>query len=544
MSKFKTFIKRYLIEILLILFSLFFGFWLMFSTFSYEDGSMLIATKAWSDFASHIPLIRSFSFGDNFPPEYPLFSGEPIRYHFLFYLLVGMLEKTGLRIDYALNIPSALSFSALLIVVYFLAKTLFQSKWIGILSVVFLLLNGSLSFLEFFKNHPLSTNTINDVISNATFPSFAPYGKGIVSAFWNLNIYTNQRHLALPLAILFMIIFLVVKSEQERKLFSKYLVIVFGVLLGLLSFSHSSVFIMAYATLGILFLLLPQQRKLMFIMLLIGIAISLPRILFLKETANFIPTINLRYLLPNLTPISFLHYWFMNLGLFFLLIPIGVLLSSSLQKKVFLAFFSLFIIGHTIQFSPEVASNHKFFNVFLMVGNMFTAYLLVKLWRSHVIIKAIIPFLVLSLTLSGIIDFFPIKNDRFMVLPDYPINQDIKWIMNNTPKNAVFLNSSYLYNSASLAGRKIFLGWPYFSWSLGYNTLQREVLLKQLFNTNNLGWECSVLKENKISYIAVEEKPDPQILINREFFRENFEIAYKNSVSGLTVFNPAKRCHF
>jgi hypothetical protein len=67
----------------------------MFSTFSYKDGNMLIASKAWSDFASHIPLIRSFSFGNNFPPQYPLFSGPPIKYHFLFYAFVGLLEKLG-----------------------------------------------------------------------------------------------------------------------------------------------------------------------------------------------------------------------------------------------------------------------------------------------------------------------------------------------------------------------------------------------------------------------------------------------------------------
>src|SRR5574340_918749 len=100
----------YLPEICLSIAAFCFSVWLMFHTFSYQSGSMLIAIKAWSDFASHIPLIRSFSLGNNFPPEYPIFPGEPIRYHFLFYLLVGLLEKAGLRIDWALNLPSALSF--------------------------------------------------------------------------------------------------------------------------------------------------------------------------------------------------------------------------------------------------------------------------------------------------------------------------------------------------------------------------------------------------------------------------------------------------
>ena len=115
---------------ILLFFLLLFSFFLMVRTFSYDakTNSMLIATKAWSDFGSHIPLIRSFSMGDNYSrlfngqaPEYPLFPGEPIRYHFLFYALVGLLEKTGIRIDWALNIPSALGFFFLMVMIWVLA---------------------------------------------------------------------------------------------------------------------------------------------------------------------------------------------------------------------------------------------------------------------------------------------------------------------------------------------------------------------------------------------------------------------------------------
>ena len=116
------------LEIILVISLSVFSFWLMFSTFSYENGSMLIGSRAWSDFAGHIPLIRSFSFGSNFPPEYPIFPGELIRYHFLFYLMVGMLEKIGLRIDFALNILSSLSFFLLIFSIYLLGKILFKSK--------------------------------------------------------------------------------------------------------------------------------------------------------------------------------------------------------------------------------------------------------------------------------------------------------------------------------------------------------------------------------------------------------------------------------
>ena len=201
---------------------LIFSSWLMFHTFGYDgtsnvpaafDGgstqkNILIARACWSDFGSHIPLIRSFSMGDNFDrlrslqsPEYPLFSGEPIRYHFLFYMVVGLLEKIGLRLDWALNIPSILGFTLLLAGIWSLAVVLFKDKKIAILSIIFFLFNGSLSFLKFFKDHPISLNTPLDILRANAFPAFGPWDGGQITAFWNLNIYTNQRHLAWGFAI-------------------------------------------------------------------------------------------------------------------------------------------------------------------------------------------------------------------------------------------------------------------------------------------------------------------------------------------------------
>ncbi|MBU2632747.1 hypothetical protein KKG52_03455 [Patescibacteria group bacterium] len=137
MKRIKQILKKNQLEFLLVTLFFIFSWWLMFLTFSYNNGEMQIATRVWSDFASHIPLIRSFSFGYNFPTEFPLFPGEPIRYHFLFYFFVGIIEKLGLRIDYALNIPSIFGFTFLLFMIYFFAKGVFKSKFIGILSVVF-----------------------------------------------------------------------------------------------------------------------------------------------------------------------------------------------------------------------------------------------------------------------------------------------------------------------------------------------------------------------------------------------------------------------
>ena len=540
----KKFFKKNLVEVFVFSFTFIFGFWLMFSTFGYKDGSILIAPKARSDFGSHLPLIRSFSLGDNFPPEYPIFPGEPIRYHFLFYLLVGLIERAGVKIDLALNIPSALSFSFLLITVYLLAKTVFKSRLVGILSIIFLIFSGSLSFLEFFKANPLSIDTPLEILSNTTFPSFGPYDGKIVSAFWNLNIYTNQRHLAPPLALLLFLVYWILKNEQKRKKIKWYYALFWGVFLGLLPFSHSSIFIMAFAILAIFFLLFTRQRKEIFLILTLGAILAAPRALFLKETATFVPQIQPGYLITNnLNPNTFLTYWFMNFGLFFVLIPIGFLLSPKNGKKLFPAFPSLFVIGNLVQFSPEMASNHKFFNVFLIVGNMFAAFVVYKLWKKHWLTKLFVVPIIFFLVFSGIIEFFAVANDGLGATPDYPKNPDVAWIMENTPRDAVFLNSTYLYDSASLAGRKIFFGWPYFAWSVGHDTNARAKVIEKMLDPPDLPTLCRLLKENNIDYASIQGAGHNEAFeINFSFFEQNFNKVYTSENGKLEIYKVSPTC--
>ncbi len=544
MNKLENYLKKNILEICFLIFSLFFSFWLMFTTFGYKNGYMLIGSKAWSDFASSIPLIRSFSFGSNFPPEFPLFPGEPIHYHFIFFAIVGLLEKIGIRLDYALNIPSTIGFLSLLLVIYFLAIKLFNNKSIGILSVIFFLFNGSFSFIEFFKTHPLSFSIINDIIVNKTFPSFGPYDGKIISAFWNLNIYTNQRHLAFAFFLSLFIVFLLLNSVLKKRELNIYLSILLGLLLGFFFFFHLAVLLSTAIVITALAILFKEIRIPALIMLSIGGLISLPQYFYLQSgSESFKPFVSIGYLAQNyLTFLSCLKYWFLNLGLHTILIPVGLFFATKKLRKIFLAFFLIFILGNTIQFSPEIAANHKFFNYFMLIGVMFSAFALVKLWHAKNYFKPAVAILFFILIFSGIIDFFPIYNDSKITLADYPVNRNIEWIMKNTPKDSVFLNTQYLYDPASLAGRKIFLGWPYFPWSAGYDTQTRDDLRKNLLNSYDLNNFCKEIEENKLSYVELNLTEALDFPINYIFFESNFNKEYDNFNNQYEIFNVKDGC--
>ena len=515
---------------------------LMFKTFGVVGGDLKIASKAWSDFAATIPLIRSFSLGDNFPPEYPIFPGVPIRYHFVFFFLVGMLEKFGIRIDWALNGLSTVAFFALAVAIYFLAKEVFGKKSVAVLSVVLFAFNGSFSFLEFFKTHLIAINTFGEIISNTQFPSFGPYDGKIVSAFWNLNIYTNQRHLALAYAAFLALVLIIHRASQNPKMLTRTKTILLGLAIGIFPFIHTAVFGMMGLALIIFFFIYPQLRLKIFTIGAVAIFLAFPQISYIGASPVNFSYFNPGYLVDKPTLENLFVYWLSNLGLAAFLAPLGFLVAKRWQRKIFLPFLFLFVVGNLFQFTPDLPTNHKFFNLFIIGANLFVANYLVHLWKKGLVLKATVLILLFFLTFSGIIDIFPIFNDVYVQIPDYRNNPAANFIFLKTPKDSVFLNSSFLYNPASLAGRKIFMGWPYFAWSAGYDTDKSGKTMEKIYTSRERGEICKLLKENDLDYFTVEDTSrDPNYPdIDVGFFEREFKSIYKDKT--LEIFNTSQNC--
>ncbi len=497
----------------------------MTKTFNINStGNLEISTKVWSDFAATIPLIRSFSFGSNFPPEYPIFAGPPIRYHFGFFYLVGFLEKAGLPLDIALNSLSILAFFSLLIVIYYLGKTVFERKSVGVLSVFLFLFNGSLSFIEYFKNNPPSLNTFSQIVHNNTFSSFGPYDGNIVSAFWSLNIFTNQRHLALAYASFLALILLIYSLANTSKKITIIQALLIGIFIGIFPLVHLAVFGMIGIALLVFFIIYPKLRIYILVAGVTALAIAIPLILSMGSSQVSTSFFRPGYLVEQLTLANFTQFWFYNLGFVLILAPIGFLLSSKKQRKLFIPFIVLFVVGNLFQFSTEIAANHKFFNVFVIGANFYVAFLIVRLWKKRIAGKIASILLLFLLTLSGIIDLFPILNDTRLEIKDYPNDPSVSFILENTPKDSVFLNSSFLYDPASIAGRKIYLGWPYFSWSAGYDTSKRHNLMNDMFSSSDKDSACSALLSENIDYLEIINPTELEgVSINYNFFDQNFE---------------------
>jgi len=532
------------IETLIFILFFFFSLALMWKTFRISpEGDLEIATKAWSDFSATIPLIRSFSLGNNFPPQYPIFAGPPIRYHFIFFLIVGLLEKIGIRLDFALNTLSSLAFFSLLNLIYITGKRVFKNRAVGLISVLLFLFNGSFGFLEFFKKYPLSSKTMIDILQNTQFSTFGPYDGKVVSAFWSLNIFTNQRHLAFAYASFLLLAYLIFHYSNKPKELNYKKILLIAIFIGTFPFIHLAVFGMMGLSLIVSLFIYPKIGKKIIIIGFIAICLATPQLLYMGSSQNeshfFVPG----YLVENLTLTNFIIYWLYNFGLGTIFIPIGYFLANKNQRKFFLIFLILFIFGNLFRVSSEMSANHKFFNLFIIGANFFIANAIVKFWKYHSG-KVVSVFSIIFLTFTGVIDFFPIVNDTVITIKDYPNNLTVNYIVSNTPKNSVFLNSSYIFNPASLAGRKIFLGWPYFSWSAGYDTTSRDTELRSMLTPKSFSYLCTKLVNYKIDYIILDDPlANNDFQIDSRFFDTNFKTVFTDRSSMIKIYKVLPTCN-
>jgi DNA-binding beta-propeller fold protein YncE len=190
--------------------------WMMFASFNSGEGKLKIANAQYSDFGPNTALIQSFAVGHNFPTEYPHFSGDRIRYHFLFYFQAGNLEFLGLNPVWSLNLLSIVTLVAMLIVVMTLGEMLFNSRAVGRLGSLLFFFFGSLSYVPFLHKQASVRAAIQAIRQHGDYlPSIFPY-RGETWGTWSQVTYLNQRHFASAIGILMLVLVFLVIQYRAR----------------------------------------------------------------------------------------------------------------------------------------------------------------------------------------------------------------------------------------------------------------------------------------------------------------------------------------
>ena len=483
----------------------------MWFTFAYYKGEyFLMRSRLWSDFAAHLPMIRSFSLGDNFPPEYPQFANEPSRYHFLFYMLVGYMERIGINLAFALNTLSAIGLSLLLIMIFKFAEYFYGVKkkgaiFAGVLAVFFFLFNSSLSYVDYFQEKGVSLATIAGVVQVEQFINFGPWNGDDISAFWHWNVYTNQRHLAFSYALVLCIFWTLLRfSAKKKNQLSKTKRFLMILTMIVLPFFNLAAYAILLYMLFFWFVTNPSliKKRLLFYLLLIVVSIPSFYCYWQLDVGKVIFSPGFMAAEKNLWGI--IYYWWRNLGLYIILWPSLLVVGNKQQKKWLLMVAGLFLVANLFQLSTDMINNHKLINFFQLGIAVSLGVLLAKLWSRSLVAKLFVILLIPLLTLSGVMDASAIIHDRQVMLPDVVNLQLGIWVINNTAADSVFVTNQYLYNPVSLVGRKTYLDYGYFAWSMGYQDRPRRENLLDIFAPDSeLDRWCHLMTKEQIDYVML-----------------------------------------
>jgi len=190
--------------------------WMMFASFNTSGSKLQISNPEYSDFGPNTAIMQSFAVGHNFPTEYPHFSGDRIRYHFLFYFQAGNLEFLGLNPAWSLNLLSIVTLVAMLILAMTLGEVVFNSRAVGRLGSLLFFFFGSLSYVPFLHKQVSIRAAIEAVKRQGEFlPSIFPY-RGETWGTWSQVTYLNQRHFASAIGILMLVLVFLVIQYRAR----------------------------------------------------------------------------------------------------------------------------------------------------------------------------------------------------------------------------------------------------------------------------------------------------------------------------------------
>ncbi|MGA7276106.1 MAG: hypothetical protein WBX14_14765 [Candidatus Udaeobacter sp.] len=585
--------------------------WMMFASFNSKGSKLQIANPEYSDFGPNTALMQSFAVGHNFPTEYPHFSGDRIRYHFLFYFQAGNLEFLGLDPTWSLNLLSITTLVAMLIVVMTLGEVLFNSRTVGRLGSVLFFFFGSLSYVPFLHKQVSVRAAIEAIRHRGEFLGSIFQYRGDQWGTWSQVTYLNQRHFASAIGILMLVlVFLVIQYRARAARRSKPLsspdtvrpepdplvetpalapsddttlpetvsesqmepapmpiatevkpqtlvtaesfratvpgFIFSGVLLGLIPMWNSAVFIAAAAVLGLLFVLFPLRLQMLALAIPAGL-IALPQMLYLSTgsgRAQMPRLLHWGYTLDHPTTENVLKYLGFTFGFKWLLIALALIFAGSLQRRFFVAALSLVAVAFSFQFTIEVLANQKFLHIWVIIANLFVAFALWRLWRLSLggttlpgkFVAAVLFLLVIP---GGVIDFFPIHNTGWSEVT-YRDDALIDWLKKNTSPRDIFLTDRFVNHPILMAGRRVFYGWPYYSWGAGYDATKRDRLYIELFQSRDPWKVYHLLKENGIKYVAYDNAIRQAQFVrrpNQELYATYFPKMYEaDKYNGLVIY--------
>ena len=549
--------KQFRKELILLVILAVFLTWIMFYVFYIKDGVLYSGYTVYGDYAPHTAMMRSFSLGNNFPTQYPHFGGQDVKYHFMFQFLVGNLEFLGLRLDFAYNIVSILALLAFLMMLYNLALRITGSFAASVMTIVFFFFRSALTFFHFVLEHLQAGDLMETFRNNMNFIGYTPNENW---GLWNFNVYLNQRHLAFGLLIVTLALWMFLDwvdagcAHEEKgwnwltgRIFSREAwksrnlenALMAGMMLGLTSFWNGA------AVIGGLLILFGfaafSDGKLDYLVTAIAAVVfaELQAKVFIWGDA-----VSTSFYWGFLAEDKSLHgvLWFLlqMSGVFFLgALVLLYFLKDRRQRVLLTSFLFPLIFAFCISLTPDIAVNQKYIMISYAFVAMFWGWAFVKLFQKGIWRKLAAVVLAICLTITGIYDFVIIVRDNG---PGRRVSVNLNsaltdWLAENLTSEDLILTPEYSINEVTMAGVMMYMGWPYYAWSAGYDTYYRAAQAKTIYSTINKEELKKLVKQEKITYILYEEGMEyEQQYCREETIASVYKLVYETEDGRIRIY--------
>lgn len=306
-----------------------------------------------------------------------------------------------------------------------------------------------------------------------------------------------------------------------------------GVVLGLLSFWNGAVVI---ACLGILLVIAACSKHRLEFLIIAAITVTLSyaeSIFFIGLGSSAVePKLTIGFLSGSKNLLEIIKYYIELLGILPFVVISALFMLPKGGRILTLAFFSPILLASTLQVTPDITVNHKYVIIGTLLLGSIAAYFIDNLLKARKFATILTASLLITvMIITGVVDIITLINldkHKLEYKTDDPVST---WVINNTDPHEIFLTHYYSLDPILLAGRKLFYGWPYYAWSAGYNTDEREAAVRQIYGADNIDDVRNLIKKYNISYIVVENenRNSNDYKLNERLIDEHFSKVYIGS---------------
>ena len=235
-----------------------------------------------------------------------------------------------------------------------------------------------------------------------------------------------------------------------------------------------------------------------------------------------------------------LWYLLQMSGIFFIgAVVLVILLKRRQQKAALVSFLFPAAFAFCASLTPDIAVNHKYIMISYAFTAILWAWVIVQLFQRKWIARIVAVVLTVCLTITGVYDFVVIvRNNGPGHRVTVNMNSDLTdWLEQHLTHDDLILTPEYSINEVTMAGVMMYMGWPYYAWSAGYDTYYRAAQAKIIYSSTDTEEIKKLVKQEKITYVLFEEGMEYEQEVCREdTIASAFKLVYETEDGRIRIY--------